>query len=467
MTSTAAPAQHRARPTRRAPAPAPGWWAELCGLLVAFSLLVVTGLWLHGGGGSQLAAGGWAAVAAAGRLTGLYAADLMLLQLLQMARIPFVERTLGQDTLARWHRWTGTASFLLLVAHVPLITLGYAGPMHVGVFTQFADLVAGYPGMVLAVLALVAFCLVVVTSVRAARRRLRYESWHLLHLYAYLGVGLALPHQLWTGADFVASPVARIYWTSLYVVSAGAVLVYRVGRPLRRSRRHRLRVGHVVAEGPGLTSVYLRGRRLDELGIAAGQFFQWRFLDGPGWSRAHPYSLSAPPKRNLLRITVRAVGDGSSRVAGLRPGTKVLFEGPYGRLTGDTYEGGPVTMFACGVGITPLLALLGDLPYAPGEATLVHRARTEEGLVFAAELARLAADRGVRVVTLLGRRAERPSWLPVAFAGLDDAEAIRRIAPDIAGQHVYVCGPEAWTDAVRAAARAAGVPAGRLHTERF
>jgi predicted ferric reductase len=465
MTSTVAPVRHRAR---RAPharrSPAPGWWAEACGLLVALSLLVVTALWLRGGGAT---AGGWAVVASAGRLTGLYAADLLLLQVLQMARIPFVERTLGPDTLARWHRWTGTTSFVLMVAHVPLITLGYAGPWHVNPVEQFADLVVDYPGMVMALLGLTALVVVVVSSVRRARRRLRYESWHLLHLYAYLGVGLALPHQLWTGADFVADPVARVYWTSLYLATAGAAVTYRLVRPLVRSRRHRLRVSHTVAEGPGLTSVYLRGRRLDELGIAAGQFFQWRFLDGPGWSRAHPYSLSAPPQRSLLRITVREVGDGSARVARLRPGTKVLIEGPYGRLTGDAYRGGPVTMFACGVGITPLLALLGDLPYAPGEATLVHRVRTGEGLAFAAELARLAADRGVRVVTVPGRRAERPSWLPVAFAGLDDAEAMRRIAPDIAGHHVYVCGPGAWTEAVRVAARAAGVPGGRLHTEQF
>ena len=76
----------------------------------------------------------------------------------------------------------------------------------------------------------------------------------------------------------------------------------------------------MVPEGPGLTSVYLRGRRLDRLPVRAGQFFQWRFLDGPGWSRAHPYSLSAAPHRDLLRITVKDLGDGSARVAALRPG---------------------------------------------------------------------------------------------------------------------------------------------------
>jgi predicted ferric reductase len=38
-----------------------------------------------------------------------------------------VERAFGQDRLARWHRFTGFTSFNLLLAHVVLITLGYAG----------------------------------------------------------------------------------------------------------------------------------------------------------------------------------------------------------------------------------------------------------------------------------------------------------------------------------------------------
>ncbi len=78
--------------------------------------------------------------------------------------------------------------------------------------------------MLLAAAGTALLVMVVVTSMRAARRRLRYESWHLLHLYAYLGVGLALPHQLWTGADFLASPVATAYWWTLYAAAAGAVV---------------------------------------------------------------------------------------------------------------------------------------------------------------------------------------------------------------------------------------------------
>jgi ferredoxin-NADP reductase len=41
--------------------------------------------------------------------------------------------------------------------------------------------------------------------------------------------------------------------------------------------------------------------------VTAGQFLNWRFLTGPGWTRAHPYSLSAAPDGRSLRITVKAL----------------------------------------------------------------------------------------------------------------------------------------------------------------
>jgi ferredoxin-NADP reductase/DMSO/TMAO reductase YedYZ heme-binding membrane subunit len=424
--------------------PTPRWWAPAARTAAGLSLLIVTALWTAHG---ELSAAG------AGRLAGLWSADLMLLQVVLMARIPLVERSFGQDTLARWHRWTGFASFHLMLVHVTLAV-------------QSRGLV-DFPGSLLAIAATAAVLLVVATSVRGARRKLRYESWHLLHLYAYLGIGLALPHMLWTGRDFTAGTAARTYWWALYAAAAGSVLVRRLGLPLWRTARHRLRVDHVVPEAHGLVSVYLHGRRLDRLPVRAGQFFVWRFLDGRGWSRGNPFSLSGPPNGDQLRITVKRVGDGSARVATLAPGTRVLIEGPYGRLTAESYRGGPVTMLACGVGITPLLALLWDLPYGHGRATLVYRARHADEVAFLDEIEWLAGRRGVRLVPLIGPRARPGSWLPQEYADYTDTDALRQIAPDITDHDLYLCGPDRWTEAVRTAARAAGVPAAHLHQERF
>lgn len=461
-----------------APAPVPPvrpprlWWADVASGFALVSLVVVTGLWVGGGGLSDLLTrGGGVAVTSAGRLTGLLAADLLLLQVLGMARIPWAERSFGQDRLARWHRLAGFTSFNLMLAHIALVTVGYAATAHVALLRELWDLVWTYPGMLLATAAAGLLVAVVGLSVRAARRRLRYESWHLIHLYAYLGVGLALPHQLWTGSDFVASPAARAYWWSLYVATLGAVLVFRVGLPTWRTLRHRLRVAAVVEESPGVVSVHLSGRALDRLPVRAGQFFLWRFLDGEGWSRAHPYSLSAVPHPAVLRVTVKDLGDGSRDVATLRPGTRAVIEGPYGRLTADLQTRSRVTLLASGIGITPLRALLEDLHYAPGDATLVYRARSAADLTFRTELDAIAARRGATVHYLIGPRAARrsgtPSWLPASLVQLSDVAALRRFVPDIARSDVFVCGPHAWAEAAAAAARAAGVPAANLHEERF
>ena len=459
MSQLTVPIRSRVRPT-------PLWWSDAALAAAGLSLVIVTALWMAKRGPQELAGGGWAALATLGRLSALWSADLMLIQVVLMARIPLVERSFGQDALARWHRWTGFASFHLLLAHVVLAVLGYAGRSQTPVLRQAWEMVATFPGMVLATGALVAIGLVVVTSVRRARRRLRYESWHLLHLYAYLGIALALPHELWTGTDF-AAPLARAFWWTLYAIAAGSVLIFRLGLPVWRNARHRLRVDHVIPEAHGLVSVYLHGKNLDRLPVRAGQFFVWRFLDGPGWTRGNPFSLSGPVRSGQLRITVKQLGDGSARVATLRPGTRALIEGPYGRLTAESYRGGPVTMLACGVGITPLLALLWDLPYGHGQATLVYRARHADEVAFLDEIEWLARQRGVRLVPLIGPRAEPGSWLPAEYADYTDAGALLQIAPDIAAHDLYLCGPDQWTHAVRAAARAAGVPAEHLHRERF
>src|SRR5689334_11215920 len=129
MTTTAVPRSPAPTPATAAPflprrRPSPRWCADTGAVAAGVSLLIVTALWISNQGVQQLLDGGPDAVSAAGRLTGLWASDLLLLQVLLMARVPLVERAFGQDRLARWHRWTGFTSFHLMVAHIVLITIG-------------------------------------------------------------------------------------------------------------------------------------------------------------------------------------------------------------------------------------------------------------------------------------------------------------------------------------------------------
>lgn len=210
------------------------------------------------------------------------AANLLLYQVLLMARVPLFERGFGRDGITRMHRFVGFWSFWLMGAHIALLAAGYAMAAGINPLVQLWSFIWDYPGMLLATAGTLLILLVVVTSIRRARRRLRSESWHLLHLYAYLRVGLVLPHQLWTGADFLSSPLATGYWWSIWALAAGAVLVFRLGLPVLRSTRHGLRVAAVERDGACGVTIRVTGRDLVQLGAEAGQFFIWRFLDGPG-----------------------------------------------------------------------------------------------------------------------------------------------------------------------------------------
>jgi ferredoxin-NADP reductase len=327
------------------------------------------------------------------------------------------------------------------------------------------ELITAYGGMLLAAAGTTSLMMVVVTSLKAARRKLRYESWHLLHLYGYLGVGLALPHQLWTGQEFLQSPAATVYWWTLWGAAAAAVLVWRIWLPLWRSARYRLRVAGVVRESSDVVSVYLSGRRLDRLPLRAGQFINVRFLSRPGWTRANPFSLSIAPNGHTLRITAKALGESSARLAYLRPGTRVLFEGPYGRLSSRARAQRKVVLAGAGVGITPLRALAEGLDYAPGEAIILQRYTAEP--LFTRELEMLAAEKGLEVVHLPGPRRTHHAVLGPAARGLPELIALRRWIPDLTERDVFLCGPTAWTNGVGRLALAAGVPSERIHTESF
>jgi predicted ferric reductase len=432
--------------------------------LLWLSLLLVTYWWVADGGVRDL--GGWAGgLTSTGRITGLVSSVLLLAQVVLMARVPRLEAAYGQDRLAHAHRLVGFTSFDLMVAHVVLVTWGYAAGELGRTPATLWQLVTTYPGMLLATGGTVCLFLVVLTSIRAARRRLRYESWHLLHLYAYLGVGLALPHQLWTGQELTNSPGRTVFWWTAWAVAAVAVVVWRVGLPAWRTLRHQLRVTSVVPEAGGIASVYLTGRRLERLGVEAGQFLTWRFLGRRGWTRANPYSLSAAPDGRSLRITVQAVGDGSAGAFSLRPGTRALVEGPYGRLSARARTRPQVALIGAGVGITPLRALAEGLDYAPGDAVILQRYTSEP--LFAPELAALADERGLRVLPLPGHRRSDDSWLGDGAGTVDDLTALLSWVPDIADRDVYVCGPEPWTDLVRTTLTAAGLPEDRLHLETF
>ena len=395
------------------------------------------------------------------RLCGLLAGYTAPILVLLMSRIPLLDRTLGTDRLARWHAMGGRYMVGLVVSHVTLIIWGYSLTDDTNVVHQTTEIVFHYPDMLKATCGTLLLFTVAAVSARAARRRLRYETWYYLHLATYVSIFLVFFHQLSNGDEFLRDQAARACWYTLYLGAAAVILCFRFALPARDALRHRLRVAEVRTEAPGVVSVFVTGRHLDELVARTrpGQFFRWRFLvPGLAWA-ANPYSLSAPPNDGYLRLTVKERGGHSGALAALRPGTRVLAEGPYGAFTAARRSRPKVLLLAGGVGITPLRALFETLPAEPGDLTLIYRASRAEDLVFREELDTVAAARGATVHYLVGTRAEIGEPL--------QTRTLLGLLPDLREHDVYLCGPAGLVATAREALDTAGVPARRIHHESF
>jgi predicted ferric reductase len=463
-TSTVTPAAPPRRVSASAVRPAPSGdpkrrrakrFADALALLAGLGLGVTVALGVHSESiGSLTAPGGWAT--AAGRLTGLVGTYLMLIVILLISRMPWIERAAGQDRLIGWHKRIGPWPIVLLVAHGLLITVGYAAVASSGWLREFWLLMTSYRNVLAAVVALALLVMAGVTSYRRVRSRVKHETWWAIHLYTYLAAALGLAHQITAGAAFITSPLARVWWLAMWLSTAGVVLVFRLLLPLWRSMMHNLKVVEVRPESPGVVSVILKGRQLDSLQIRGGQFFQWRFLRPGMWWQAHPYSLSAMPRRNHLRLTVKDLGDHSGTLAAVPVGTRVAVEGPYGVLTREARTSDRVLLVAGGVGVTPLRALLEDLP-SHTDVVVVMRASRHEDVVFGAEMKALVEAREDRLHVIVGSRHQ------IRFS----PQNLRRLVPDVQSRDIYLCGPEGMVNEVIGSARALGVADDRIHVESF
>ncbi|MFJ9149525.1 ferric reductase-like transmembrane domain-containing protein [Streptomyces sp. NPDC102270] len=435
-----------APPARRSPAGA------VLALLWAGAAAVIVLWWADTG--SVVGTAGW--LTGAGRIAGLLCGYACAVLVGLMARVPVLERRVGSDRVARWHAMAGRYTVCLLLAHIGLILTGYAAQDSASLWHETVTVILDYPEMLKATAGTLILLAVGVTSARAVRRRTGHEFWYYVHLLTYAAVFLTFGHQLALGNDFNGNTAATAAWYALYLGVAALVLWFRILAPVRLNLRHRLRVESVHQEARGVWSVVVHGRELDQLGARPGQFFRWRFLAaGLRWTST-PYSLSAPPRPDRMRITVKALGDHSTAVAMLRPGTRVWAEGPYGSLTGDRQTSSKSLLIGGGVGITPLRALFETLP---GEVTLLYRARTVEDLALGGELESVARWRGARVHYLLnGPEGQRPRIT---------AASLRATFPDLAGHDVYLCGPHGFAREVYEELRAAGVPDRRIHHESF
>ncbi|CAB4938797.1 unannotated protein [freshwater metagenome] len=427
--------------------------------VITVVLLVTLGVWWQHGGFSQLVRGGSSTVSSLGQVTGLIAALGALFGITLTSRPGILERRYGLDTLLVAHRSIAIITVSAVVLHVFFATWARSLAADTSFLGALIDLALYEPWMVAALTSAVLFVLIALSSWHVIRHRLSYETWYFLHLLGYLTVALAFGHQVTLGSDFVGDPFALVWWCALASSTVIIVLASRV-KVIALALSRRLAVSSVTRDAENIGTITLSGPGIRRIRATAGQYFLMRPLAKGLWWQAHPFSLSAAPTTDGLRFTIKALGDDSREILRIRPGTRVLLEGPYGAFTADRANGMPLVLIGCGVGIAPIRAILEDCS-ADASPIVIVRVHDETEFVHRSEIESLVHEKGGTLHVLCGPRAQLAPRDPFGAVNL------KAWIPDAANRHAFICGPASLEFAVARGLRAAGMKRSQVHFERF
>ena len=425
------------------------------------SLLLVFFFWWDSSG--QLFTEGFtSALLAMGRLYGLLAVYFVLWQFLLAGRMSLLETTFGLDTLSRIHQKNGKVAITFILLHPIFIILSYSMAGKISLWSQIVEFVTQYEDMLQAIIAVGLFVTVVCTSVYIARKHLRYETWYFVHLLTYLAVLLAYGHQLELGGDFVGNTLFTLYWYFLYAIVFGSLFFFRFFLPVYRTWKHGFYVSEIVQETKNTVSYYIEGKDMKGFGVKGGQFMIFRFLSKGLWHEAHPFSLSALNNGKRIRITAKKAGDFTHKLPGIKPGTKVVIDGPYGIFTSKSAVTDKILFLAGGVGITPIRSLIEEMGPLKKDMILLYQNKSEDEIVFRKEIDALASKFNVKMIHIISNDLNFKGEHGEISEG-----RIQKFAPDFLERDIYFCGSPVFLHKTMHLLKALKVQKSLMHYEQF
>jgi predicted ferric reductase len=380
---------------------------------------------------------------------------MMGLEFALVARLQAVAAPFGQDALLQFHRQIGYVGLAFILTH-------FAISAHWRDVTPAKALAA--PLLVwFGMAAMLALIVLVATSVWRRPLRLSYEAWHAIHavLAVVLVVG-AVGHIIFVD-EYVSSLWKQILWALMSAAFVCLLIWVRLVKPLRARP---WTVSSVTAERGDTTALALAPPAGTDFSFQPGQFAWFAIGRSPFSLTQHPFSFSSSAERGDPEVAIKALGDFTSTVGALQPGTRVYVDGPHGAFSPDQDEGPGFGLIAGGVGIAGLISIVRTMADRDDvrPVVLFYGNRDWDDVAFRDDLERLRERLDLTLVHVLERPP--PEWQ--GETGYVTADVLARHLPEGHRRfQFFICGPDPMMDAAEAALAELGVPAERVHTERF
>ena len=216
-----------------------------------------------------------------------------------------------------------------------------------------------------------------------------------------------------------------------------------------------------IQESPDVTTLVFSvdGRTLP---FTAGQYTTVRLAVDGGVVVGKAYSLSSIPSDSHMSITVKRLGDFSSRLCDMKTGDTLTITKPYGFFNAQTSA--PIVAIAGGVGISPIWSIIRDeISRAPEkEISLLHTGQKSSDLIFREKVTQLFAGHPHAVAHHFVTRDADSDAHSRRLSVENDMTKNQRDTADF-----YLCGSETFVRGVYQSLAQAEVDERRIHTEIF
>lgn len=411
------------------------------------------------------------------RIAGIYAFVWYALQFFMTARSRLLEWFAAQDRRMILHMLSAAGLLMIVVVHTSFGNEKYASEIQAAAggtadtiflwatvfsslffsnyFIRFLPVLKPYRNKISAVF------------------KLTHERCLLFHYAMPAGMIILVSHII-----LIPGPELVLFKICMVSIACSALFFFLYHKIIvpKILQKHPWKVAKVLQESDSVVTLYLDPPFGKKFKYHAGQFCYFRLLDSSLSAQSHPFTISSGPEDDHVSITVKQVGDFTSRIKEVTAKDLVSIDGAYGQFSYNKVPSQHSLVFiAGGIGITPMLAMLKDLSIKDPnrKVILIWGARRETDLIRLTEI-RLLSEKMKNFIfePVLSRS---PQWK--GYKGhidktlLIQINKILRYDMDFFNRssscEFFICGPAPMTSSVLQVLKENKISNYRVHTERF
>lgn len=352
------------------------------------------------------------------------------------------------------HHMFGGISFILLLMHPLLLSVAY---VKVSFNEALWFLLPGNDWLINLGIGSLMFLMALLIITYYIK--LPYHIWKQTHKLLGIAYILGVAHTLLIPTDITYSLPLKIYMTATSIMGVSAYIYWTIlGK--YTTTRYKYQVSQIIALKNEVVQIFLKPVGNKSMAYASGQFVFVRFKNSALTDDAHPFSLSSPANSIEIHLTVKPLGDFTSKLKQLTVGTIAEVQGPYGAFLKELDNNkGKQVWIAGGIGITPFYSRAGEFVNHPPEypIDLYYSVKNDSESVFLQELQHIASKCSqFKVFPYFSQDHGRLS-----------AEKIMKISNNNMICDFFICGPPPMMYSLRQQLKQIGIDRRRIHSEEF